>query len=452
MSGEQVRRRQRVAMFVLNDMRLDSRVRREAATLSAAGYHVTVHAVMSEATANLPHEEINGYSIVRTPMLMRPATEPSGGVGRVDGRPPRVGRAALASAFAATRPMLGGTLHYIANWQMRWSQWARRVADAVGPADVWHAHDFNTLGLAAMLARRRGGALVYDSHEIFTEAGSASALPAAVRAAIRARERAWAQRASAVLTVNESVAEVLRRRLGVEVIVVRNCAVPPQADSSPLRERIGVDARTPVALYHGSVTVGRGIPTLIEAIADRRLDRAHLVIMGYGPLRPAVQLLAEQSPARARIHLLPPVSPEEVTRWVSGADVAVMPIEPTTLNHRLSSPNKLFEAIAAGVPVVAPDFPEFRRTVLESRFGSLGRLHADHEASSIAGELSRLLALGDDERASLRARCRAASDGRWNWNAESRQLLTTYAALMPSTLPSTRSAVAHGAPIPVADE
>lgn len=440
----------RVAMFVLNDMRLDSRVRREAGTLGAAGYQVTVYAVMSDATRHLPRERADGYEIVRLPMLMRPATEATARPGARSH--PRLGRAAFATAFAATRPMFGGTLHFVANWQLRWNSWARRVAETVAPADVWHAHDFNTLGLANSLARRFGGALVYDSHEIFTDAGATSALPGAVRAAIRGRERAWTRAASAVLTVNDSIADVLRGRLGIDVAVLRNCAVPPSVGLSPLRAAIGVDGRARVVMYHGSVTVGRGIAPLIESFADHRMDGAHLVVMGYGPLRPAMQELAERSPARDRIHLLPPVPPGDVTRWVAGADVAAMPIEPTTLNHRLSSPNKLFEAIAAGVPVVGPDFVEFRRIVLDSRHGPLGRLHQDHSPASIAGELSGILALTEAERLALRARCRAASDGQWNWERESGRLLDRYATLSSVGARMAHPVVERRAHVAVADE
>jgi glycosyltransferase involved in cell wall biosynthesis len=442
----------RVAMFVLNDMRLDSRVHREAGTLGAAGYDVTVYAVMSQATAHVPREEADGFAIVRVPMLMRPATEvPGAAPGTAPQR--RAGRAALASVFVATRPLFGGALHYLANWQLRWNSWARRVDALVEPADVWHAHDFNTLGLAVACARRYGGSIVYDSHEIFTEAGANAALPGTVRAAMRNRERAWASHASAVLTVNESLADVLRTQLGVEVTVVRNCSVPPPPGVSPLRDAIGVGSEVPVVIYHGSVTVGRGIEPLIASVADDRLRNAHLVIMGYGPLRPAMQALAEASQARDRIHLLPPVPPGDVTRWVAGADVAAMPIEPTTLNHRLSSPNKLFEAIAAGVPVVGPDFAEFRRFVRDAPGGPLGRLHADHLPQSIATEVHALLALSPTDRLELRARCQAAARARWNWEAESRHLLNAYASLVPARAAvERRRVIGRGRVLPATDE
>lgn len=430
----------RVSMFVINDLRLDSRVRREAASLAAAGYDVTVYGVLSDATAAVPAEAVDGYRIVRVPMLVRPAKEHMAGTSVASGttarsgQPPRTGsglsRRALTAAFVATRPMLGGTLHFLANWQLRWRPWSRRVLAQVEPSGVWHAHDLNTLPLALACADRFGGAVVYDSHELFTEAGATSRLPGVVRAILRRLERGWARRAGAVITVNDSIASVLHERLARDDIrVIRNCAEPPASPSSPLRDRIGAAPGERVVLYHGSVTFGRGLEPLIAAFDDRRLDGLRLVIMGYGPMRSTIEALAASSRASARIHVLPPVPPNELTTWVAGADVAAMPIEPTTMNHRLCSPNKLYEAIAAGVPVVGPRFVEFERVVTDGAYGPLGVLHADHRPTTIASAIHALTSLPDAELAAYRERCRRAATSRWSWGREADALLAAYASV-----------------------
>jgi glycosyltransferase involved in cell wall biosynthesis len=171
--------------------------------------------------------------------------------------------------------------------------------------------------------------------------------------------------------------------------------------------------------------------------------------MGYGPLRPTIGALADASPAADRIHLLPPVPPAELTTWVAGADVAAMPIEPTTLNHRLSSPNKLFEAIAAGVPVVGPDFVEFRRIVTESPLGPLGVLHPDHEPATIATAIHALTSLPPEELAAYRQRCLRASAARWNWGRETETLVSLYAWIAAS---GTAETSATGQVVPLASE
>jgi glycosyltransferase involved in cell wall biosynthesis len=424
------REARRVTMFVANDMRLDSRVRREAATLAEAGDSVTVYAVLGNATIDQAHEFVDGFSIIRVPMLTRPSPDPVRvREGTVPLRPISVPRMAV-SAFVATRPMLGGSIHFLLNWRFRWRSWGRRVEALVVPADIWHAHDLNTLSTALACARRHGGQVVYDSHEIFTEAGANALLPLPVRRFLRRLERSWAQRCDAIVTVNESVASHLRDALQIaRIAVVHNCATPPVAGTSPLRSWIGLTDAVPLVLYHGNITFSRGLEPLIAAMTDARMEGIHLALMGYGPLRPRLQALAAASSATQRIHFLPPVSPNELTKWVAGADVAAMPIEPTTLNHRLSSPNKLFEALAAGVPVVGPDFAEFRRIVLEGAWGPLGTLHAGHAPGQLVDALLDVIDRSDVERAALRDRCREAARTRWSWDHERDRLLAVYDAL-----------------------
>jgi glycosyltransferase involved in cell wall biosynthesis len=106
-----------------------------------------------------------------------------------------------------------------------------------------------------------------------------------------------------------------------------------------------------------------------------------------------------------------------------------MAIQPTTLNHRLATPNKLFECLAAGVPVVAGDLPGMRQIVLGDPAGALGALCDPTDPGSIAATAAGLLALDPAERRALRDRCRQAARDRWNWETEGAKLVALYASL-----------------------
>jgi len=105
-----------------------------------------------------------------------------------------------------------------------------------------------------------------------------------------------------------------------------------------------------------------------------------------------------------------------------------MAIQPDTLNHRLGTPNKLFEAIAAGVPVVASDFPGIREIVADPA-GPLGVLVDPTSPAAIAAGIRQILEAPAAERAALRARCLAAAHARWNWETESARLIELYGRL-----------------------
>ena len=107
--------------------------------------------------------------------------------------------------------------------------------------------------------------------------------------------------------------------------------------------------------------------------------------------------------AIAKIYLL--ACPQRRKKWVVDADVGVMPIQASTLNHRLSTPNKLFECLAAGVPVVASDFPEMRQIVADDPLGPLGELCDPASIDSVAEAIRRVVELPPDAATDLRRRC-----------------------------------------------
>jgi glycosyltransferase involved in cell wall biosynthesis len=310
--------------------------------------------------------------------------------------------------------------------------WARQAAEAAGPADVYHAHDLTALPAAILARRNRRGHLVYDSHELFLEAGIvAEAGPA--RRVMQALEGRWVKAADAVITVNDSIAAELRRRYRPRrTLVLHN--VPPLWEPPPqrpdlLRTTAGIASDDFVALYHGGFLAGRGLEQTVEALLEPGLEGVHLVLMGRGVLLDRLLALASDPRFGGRIHVLPPVPPAELLPWVASADLGLALTQPTTLNNRLSSPNKMFETIATGTPIVMSDFPEMRRVIRDDPAGPLGALCDPTDVRAIGGAIRSIVELSPEERAALRARCLKAARERWNWERESRALVDLYATL-----------------------
>lgn len=322
-----------------------------------------------------------------------------------------------------------GAVEWLTGWRWRWLGWAQYVAEHAPEADVWHGHDMTSLPAVVELKRRRGGIVVYDSHEVYFESGRHALQPRWARAPLERLERHLVAEADAVITVNQSLAEILGRRLGREGIeVLYNC--PARLERTPrssrLRRTLGLSRATPLLLYHGSLAPHRGVEQLLEAIQRPELSSAHLAFMGFGQLTDWLRKEAAQARYGRRVHVLDAVPPEELLSWIAGVDVAVAPIQPSTLNHRYSSPNKVFEAIASGTPVAGSDFAEFRRVIRDPRRGPLGTLFDPTRPEDIAAAIRRLLDLTPGERATLRERCRRASLERWSWEIESLRLVRLY--------------------------
>ncbi len=279
------------------------------------------------------------------------------------------------------------------------------------------------------LGRRDGAPVVYDARDIYVDAANVARLPGPARRLFGLVERRWARRASRVATVNEPYAAVMEQRFGVpHPLVVLNCSYRRDPPAVPLRlfhERLGLDPATRVVLYQGGFSRDRGIEQLIDALPSLPGD-AILVLLGYGSLQAELERRAREPGLAGRLHVLPAVAPTELLDWVGSADVVAMPIQPSTLNHRLTTPNKLFEAMAAGVPVVASDLPGMAGIVRET---GCGVLCDPTSPAAIASAIQSILEAPGTERAAYRKRALAAAHGRYSWEAQVEILLAEYGRL-----------------------
>jgi glycosyltransferase involved in cell wall biosynthesis len=454
-----------VVVYVMNDLSHDARVIREAGSLVAAGHTVTVMATTSSANETSGRRESrDGFDVIhvavprRWPLwfvwlkhpwrLGRRAVDEIRDIRR---RPARLSRTLGLTALsivsvpwmviragwdALSRALLGrpaapGPLDYVLRWRAFHLGWARAAVVLAPAADVHHASDMDTLPAALAAASRDGGQVVYDSHEIYLESGIHARQPAWLRWLMARWERSMVARTAAVVTINRVCAEELGRRLHPRrTVVVHNCPprwTPPQPPADLIRRAAGIPAEAPIVLCHGGFRTGRGLEETAAAMFEPGLEAAHLVFLGYGAgvLEPIIAAFADGH----RVHRLPPVPPDDVLAWVAGADVDVMVILPIDLNHVVSTPNKLFESIAAGVPVVSSDFAARRSIILGDPAGPLGAVCAPDDPAAIAAAIRSILDLDDQARSDLRRRCLEAAHERWNWETESARLVELYELL-----------------------
>jgi glycosyltransferase involved in cell wall biosynthesis len=384
-------------MLLHKSVQFDSRVRREASALAAAGHEVTVLELASV-----------------------PGDEGAGGSARLDGF---MRRSVLPPAWLRRRLPF-----HLYRFAFLW--WFVVGIRRLRP-DVVHAHDAAMLLPGLIGARLTGARLVYDSHELATSVPYRERLWAWFVGAI---ERLAVPRCAAVITVSDGIAERLRARYGLARMptVVRNVSALSPDGRPGLRESLGIAADTPLVLHQGAPAPARGCEILIDAIA--RLPGVHLAFLGDAEPGYATELRlfiaahvtaqsADNSDLAARVTLLPSVPLEDLLAHTAEADLGVTLLQDTCLNHRLALPNKLFEYIAAGVPVVAADLPETRRLV-ESH--GVGWCVSPSDPSALAGALR--VALHDPRDPQLHERLARAAE-ELCWSREQARLLALYARL-----------------------
>jgi glycogen(starch) synthase len=246
-----------------------------------------------------------------------------------------------------------------------WVEHARELARAASPPpEVVHAHDFNTLPLAAELAQRYGARLVYDAHELWSGRPRIGR-PTPVRNARERRlEMKLGNQAAAVLTVGDGVAGALRDDYGwTHVHVVRNTFERRVGEAPAL-------ARPAGAVYAGRLAPYRELEVI--AAASRQLE---IPVTLVGPADST--WLADFDPGAATVN--PPTSLEGVDRLLAEAGLALITHSDRWRNHRLALPNKLFHAVRVGVPVVATDVGELAKTVRQYGLGRLYRAGDHHD-------------------------------------------------------------------------
>ena len=222
-------------------------------------------------------------------------------------------------------------------------------------ASLFIASDLYSLPVATRAAGRAGVPLLYDARELYSSVAALQGR-SIVQSFWTRLERSRGRRARTVLTVNESIAGLLRSRFP-DVRVIRNVPdFPPPVVSDLLRTAAGIPPDRHVLLSQGGLQKGRGALPLITAL--RSLPDCHLVFLGDGPLGGDIAAAAAIEGVSDRVTCLPAVPSIELPGWTASADLGFCLIENLGRSYHLSLPNKLFEYIAAGVPVVGSDFPE----------------------------------------------------------------------------------------------
>ncbi len=439
--------RLRVAIVAANTFEHESRLLKTAMTLADDGHAVTVVAFAGPglpSTAALG-DRVELHRVTLDRRIARGLEPLPAGVSsvilRATGLAPDAEKLAVGPARGADRlraPLRRG-LEIVATVR-RGREWSAAVAAAAPDAQVVHAKALIALPVARDAARRtagRDGRFVYDVADLHTESARLVKLPGVFRALIRRRERRLVRQAAGVLAATPSMASEIARRFRVpEPVVLLNCPpawhpeTPGPVSADRLRRAVGATLGSadagPLVLYQGAFRVDQGIEELVAALDDPALVETGAVgvFLGFGHLES--WLVGEAARRRDRMVVLPAVPEAELLEWTAGADVSFVGAPPRTLNQRLTLPNKLFQSLMAGVPIVVGEGTEHCRL---TRAEGVGRCCDVDSPHAIALAVNELLTLPAAERDALRRRCRTVALERYSWETAREGLIGLYRRL-----------------------
>lgn len=288
--------------------------------------------------------------------------------------------------------------------------------------DVILANDLDTLLPAYLVSNLRNKKLVYDSHEYFTEAEGLTGrgFQKSVWLAI---ERFIFPKLKQVYTVNESIATIYRNQYKADVKVVRNIPLLAVDVVYKTRNELGIPSDKKMVLLQGAfIDPDRGGMELIESM--QWLHDVHLFVIGTGRDIVNLRNRCQQLSITDRVTFLDRMPYEALRHYTANADLGISLDKPLHLNYTLSLPNKLFDYIHAGTPVLVSNLPETSRIV---RDYNVGLVCEELTARGVADAISS--ALHHPDYAQWKKNCLSARE-KLCWQQEEKVLEALYAPLL----------------------
>ena len=253
-------------------------------------------------------------------------------------------------------------------------QWAKYASTL--NADIISGHDIGgwTIGwLSTLYNRKNKPVLVYDSHEF--ELGRNAKRSKLQTEAIKKKEKKVINSSAFTIVVNDSIADELVRiyKLKERPVVVRNIPskwnIDPSVCKAKRKELLNIFGDGYILIYHGAICSNRGIEQLLRAVRD--LQGIKLLLVGNPESEAYLQSLKEHYlfDMIDKVIVEKAVPHEELWQYIGAADLCVAPIIPKCRSYYYALPNKFFEAIQAGTPLLVSDLPEMRRLIEQYRIG-----------------------------------------------------------------------------------
>jgi len=299
-------------------------------------------------------------------------------------------------------------------------------------ADIYHATELNALPACCIAAALRWKPLVYEAYELHIPYPETSI--AFWRRCGKLIMRLLAiilPRCAGVIATTPLYAEEMKKNFHLnEVTLVRN--IPPYTiveKKDLLRHHLGLGPEARIALYQGRLQRNRGIDKVIRAAAFLEPNN-FIVIIGHGPdkvLQAQLKDLIVSEGVADRVIIIPPIPVyEDLLDWTASADLGLILYTPSySLAVKLILPNKLFEYIMAGVPVLATQLDAVEEVI--ERY-NVGRIVQSIEPRDIGAAINSILA-DSDTLASMSRNAFEAAKCDLHWEKEGVQVVRLYKSI-----------------------
>ena len=287
--------------------------------------------------------------------------------------------------------------------------------ELVEKPDIVHANDLDTLYAGAYIARREGAKLIYDSHDLYLQSGWSAEAQDWLSVYVDV-EAEYIHQADAVITANDGISDILRQNYGhtAPTIEVYNGCQNVMREPTPVHDPVRF-------IFSGIFGKNRGLKALVEAF-DQLRGQAELTLQGYGGIEGELRSYVKDRRLEDVVFFVDAVEPAQIVPLLHDYDVGVLTWRAETKNLEITAPNKLFDYIGAGLALVATYDLSFIAQLIETHDN--GYLFDNTGADSIAEAFRRIIARPDVLSAKKGASIQVAP--LYSWEAQSGKLIDLY--------------------------
>jgi glycosyltransferase involved in cell wall biosynthesis len=288
-------------------------------------------------------------------------------------------------------------------------------------SEVLVSNDLDTLLPNYLISKINGAELVYDSHELFCEVPELQNNPVKKKT-WKGIERWIFPKLKNVFTVNDSIAKIYSEEYHTNVKVVRNIPLLSNLEKIKFvgKKELGIPLDKKIIVLQGAgINIDRGAEEAVEAM--QYINDAVLLIIGSGDVMNILKQMIIDLKLEEKVEIIGKVPFEKLAQYTHHADLGLTLDKDTNINYRYSLPNKLFDYIHAGVPVLASDLVEVKKIISDY---SVGDWINSHDPKHISEKINKIF----QEESTLmnwKKNCKIAA-GKLNWEQEEKVLAEVY--------------------------
>ncbi len=252
-------------------------------------------------------------------------------------------------------------------------------------ADLLYANDLDTLLPNYLVSKIRSLPLIYDSHELFCEVPELFNAPFKRKIWLKI-EQSIVPKLKHCITVNESIAKIFEEKYKVKFNVVRNISDAVENFKPKSKAELNLPQNKKIILLQGAgINIDRGAEELIDAM--KFVDNALLLIIGSGDCWKLLQQKVLEQNLSEKVILIDKIPKTQLLHYTYNADLGISIDKNTNLNYYYSLPNKIFDYLQSGVPILTSKLPEIE-TIIKKY--NIGDFIDDHQPANIALKINQL--------------------------------------------------------------